>query len=145
MSDTPDDIMTAAFDTWNSMRVAEGGINQRSIIARALMAEREAATKRERERAGWQPIETAPKDGTEIILFCPQGDGTAGKTYRVTSGQWCDEPGGTTEYRGLDGSYLGQDDSDGFCGWLSWDGGFSEDTMMPTHWMPLPAPPVIEW
>ena len=90
---------------------------------------------------GWRPIETAPKDGTTVLLFCPQGDGSPGATFRVTAGHWCSDPGGTTEYRDAQGRYIGQDDRDGFEGWLSWDGGFSEDTMMPTMWQPLPLPP----
>lgn len=89
----------------------------------------------------WQAIETAPKDGTTVLLYCPQGDGSPGSTHRVTVGEWCSDPGGTTEYRDAQGRYIGQDDRDGFEGWVSWDGGFSEDTMMPTHWQPLPPPP----
>lgn len=101
----------------------------------------EARAATEAEPSGWRPIETAPKDGATILLFCPQGDGNPGSTYRVTAGSWCYDPGGTTEYRDAEGRWLDQDDRDGFEGWLSWDGGFSEDTMMPTHWQPLPEPP----
>lgn len=75
----------------------------------------------------WQPIETAPKDGTHIML----SDGTS-----VTVGHWLYQPGGTTEYRDLDGRWIGQDDRDEFAGWIDWMGGIT-----PTHWMPLPAPP----
>ena len=82
----------------------------------------------------WQDISTAPKDGTEIILHCPQGDGTPGKTFRVTAGSW---------FIPLEHGYTPDpevDDEEAPV-WVSWDGGFSEDTMMPTHWMPLPEPP----
>ena len=90
--------------------------------------------------SAWQPIETAPKDGTTVILYAPFGDGNPGSTYRLTPGYW-DAP----EY----GKYLG--DCGGECrcpeyadapepSWMSWDGGFFPDKP-PTHWQPLPAPP----
>jgi len=64
---------------------------------------------------GWQPIETAPKDGTEIL----GSDGVA-----RTSIQW-------------DGEFLDR--------WeLAWPGAYAEDvSFYPTHWMPLPDPPKV--
>jgi len=79
----------------------------------------------------WLPIESAPRDGTAILL-------TNGKD--VAEGHWYFEEGGTTEYRDLDGRYIGQEESDGYDGWLDWDGGMQPD---PTHWQPLPAPPEV--
>jgi hypothetical protein len=76
----------------------------------------------------WRPIETAPKDGTWILM-------TNG--VDVAGGQWIRDEGGTTEYRDEDGRYLGQDDRDDFEGWMDWMGGIPR----PTHWSPLPAPP----
>lgn len=67
----------------------------------------------------WQPIETAPKDGTWVLLTVrhvegwPQmevGQWTADQKYRVTKAPcWCD----------------------------------TEGLLLPgvTHWMPLPKPP----
>lgn len=89
----------------------------------------------------WQPINTAPKDGTDILLY-RDADMHEGKPVpaRRTVGSWLHEQGGTTEYRDLDGHYVGQNDRDGFDGWISWDGGFIEGKP-PTHWMPMPGPP----
>ena len=73
----------------------------------------------------WQPIETAPKDGTTILIACRN---------RVTAGDWV-EPrvfyvNGEPEYNEFD-PY-----------WQSWDGGFLlEGEHVATHWMPLPDPP----
>lgn len=69
----------------------------------------------------WQPIETAPKDGTVIDLW----DGHYG--VRVTNARW-------DHHYWLNGvpqgeKSWGRDDRDGpFCA-------------KPTHWMPLPTPP----
>lgn len=80
-----------------------------------------------REAQAWQPIETAPKDGTNIIL----ADGK-----HATVGNWYHEEPYIHEYRDLGGNYAGQDEGDGFNGWVDWSGGIT-----PTHWMPLPPPP----
>lgn len=68
--------------------------------------------------AGWQPIETAPKDGT-VILACDEWGGMFVVKWTACGpkGQW-----DLTEV----GSYATD-------AWPSSD---------PTHWMPLPPPPV---
>ena len=81
----------------------------------------------------WQPIETAPKDGVEILLR---------RGTRVTSGAYqkeIDEMG--SEYHS-NGTYLGEYPTGNTSPamWMSWDGGFLDEEP-PTHWMPLPPPP----
>lgn len=63
----------------------------------------------------WQPIETAPRDGTKIIVFRPIFDGT----YIPRVG---------VDWFGLYG------------GEGTW--GRSRKDTPPTHWMPFPAPPL---
>lgn len=85
----------------------------------------------------WLPIETAPKDGTEIIL-------RRGK--RVTAGAWGDEQEELlSEHHATTGEYLGQFPSGNVfpAYWSSWDGGFTEDEP-PTQWMPLPSTEGLE-
>ena len=80
----------------------------------------------------WQPIETAPTDGTNLLLYTEEG---------ITQGQYLDpEPDGI-DSMGHDG------------GWMSYDGYsfpgrsfgnpkyFNEPQGQPTHWQPLPEPP----
>jgi hypothetical protein len=92
----------------------------------------------------WQPIETAPKDGSDIILGAlPQTHDGKPVPVRVTIGRWPSEE----ECR----TYVG--DCGGECRcpeydyeppfWMSWDGGFTEENP-PTHWQPLPEPPAEE-
>ena len=73
----------------------------------------------------WQPIETAPKDGTSVILGCNYD--RLGK-IRVTCAWYEREI--WTEAKHWD------DDADD---WL-----FLECAFRPSHWMPLPSPPVVE-
>ena len=69
----------------------------------------------------WHPIETAPKDGTLIVLW----DGYY--KVRVTNAKWDFHYWMNGVPQG--GKTWGRDDR---------DGPFCED---PTHWMPVPAPP----
>lgn len=66
----------------------------------------------------WHPIETAPKDGTRILLHI--------KDFRIDCGQW-----NSDQYARKPKPY--------------WDWGFPSKQIMrddpPTHWMPLPEPP----
>ena len=66
----------------------------------------------------WQPIETAPKDGTKIILG--QFDKTKDRYGRVRVDYWHKVS-----------------DAGSYSGW----GEFNNRFWPPTHWMPLPAPP----
>jgi Protein of unknown function (DUF551) len=67
----------------------------------------------------WQPIETARKDGTRVLLFCPYG-----RTW-IGVGAW------------EENLY-----HNGEKAWTTDDG---ESVVLaydpPTHWMPLPEPP----
>jgi hypothetical protein len=76
----------------------------------------------------WQPIETAPKDGTHILLFDPEADyDSSWNDYegrylpRIAVAHWKPYPNG---YGGWKGYYSGIDAIEN-----------------PTHWMPLPEPP----
>lgn len=73
-------------------------------------------------RDRWQPIETAPKDGTRILLVDERGG--------VFIGHWSDE------------ATFGRFETKP--GWQIFDceDDFYSWRRVPTHWRPLPAPPV---
>jgi len=82
------------------------------------------ATTHEPTVAGWQPIATAPKDGTEVVLL---GVLWADPAQRVRScvSRYC----------------LSRDDSPAYAlGWYFAAPGYTSG-FDPSHWMPLPAPP----
>ena len=62
----------------------------------------------------WQPIETAPKDGTRILLYGYECETQWNVCYWVT------------------------EEEQGYTGWYGWDWPAYE---VPSHWMPLPEPP----
>lgn len=78
----------------------------------------EFARRQARQPVGWQPISTAPRDGTEFIGWEPQ-----------------------TEYQ-KEGGYAEQGNYD-LCTWRD-DGFYSESSLKPTHWIPTPLPPTKE-
>ena len=85
----------------------------------------------------WQPIETAPKDGTEIDIWAVQYSVGAGKLitgdgHRI-SNAWWGEP-----YYGDERKWEKQ--------LVRRDGAWTEPVeytgFSVTHWMPLPEPPL---
>jgi hypothetical protein len=77
----------------------------------------------------WQPIETAPKDGTEFDVWCVETWGS----FRVTDIKW-----GRDDYGSEDGliEYRQIDDEPFRSRWQECERNI-------THWMPKPLPPVL--
>ncbi len=89
---------------------------------------------------GWMPIETAPKDGTHILLHAPACEHEGAPVQaRTTYGHWR-APSDTPSIKYQDGFAPEPEWEDFEPFWASWDGGFTEEHP-PTHWMPLPPPP----
>jgi len=83
---------------------------------------------------GWQPIETAPKDGTEIIgLFVRRWEPDQKPTIY---GPW------TVAF--VNGSWQSSWDGARVIEYMS-DFGieYKDPDISPTHWQPLPAPPAL--
>ena len=78
------------------------------------------------EMTEWQPIETAPKDGTRVLLFFP----VFGTAPRQEFGCWDQQP-----YHKKPNPYWSGDCERTY-------GGLWYRSNPPTHWMPPPAPPL---
>lgn len=102
--------------------------NEEALIAAHDLKQRAAA---------WQPIETAPKDGTEILLWTPCGVDVGWWTDLEPDG--CQEPGHNPGWWGFRGETApGGAKEHGFGGSDAW---LWSPQNQPTHWMPLPRPP----
>ena len=71
-----------------------------------------------KDNQGWQPIETAPKDGTHILIFCPHDD-----VPIAVGHMWAGE--GPAFWSYADELLMN----------------VCPEGCDPTHWMPLPPPP----
>lgn len=76
----------------------------------------------------WQPIETAPKDGREVVLAVAF---RAGISKGVLVGHY------------MGGGHCIEDHPPIDAGWYFWNGCMFDEAAKPTHWMPLPHHP--EW
>lgn len=76
--------------------------------------------------ADWQPIETAPKDGSVVLGWHP--------LWKFPQAVCWQRPSPLFD----DGSHFGEFDAWVFADWLLHDHAGSIDL---THWMPLPTPP----
>jgi hypothetical protein len=75
---------------------------------------------RDATRYRWQPIGTAPKDGSRVRLFIP---------YLAEAWE-CEDTGVWKQ-------------DEGECGCWRFEGDDGPDDMQPTHWMPLSEPPSL--
>lgn len=82
--------------------------------------------------SNWQPIETAPLDGTEVFVYV-RGDSLypTVASYK-TKAYFLEEYG--------DENYM----EEGWYWSFGYPSDFHEDTIEPTHWMPLPLPPTSD-
>ena len=74
----------------------------------------------------WQPIETAPKDGTEVLLAVGLRAGI---------------PGTCLVGHYMKGGHCIEDHPPINAGWYFWNGCMFDEASKPTHWMPLPEVP----
>ena len=81
----------------------------------------------------WQPIETAPRDGTFILLV---GGSTDEDFYLLdTAPECCKRP-----VVGMFKEQSFRDPEDGdYWAYDFWDGDWRSHYINPTHWMPLPV------
>lgn len=111
----------------------ERELNRYKALWEACHVKHEAERNRRMELEAaqtWQPIETAPKDGTWVLLCGGSCEGDESDTERIVTGQYTNYLNGrTTEWH-----------------WqFAWyDGGYYGVYESPTHWMPLPAAPTPE-
>ena len=94
---------------------------------------------------GWQPIETAPRDGSAILIYQP-GSGARSRGHRE-----CHMPEGALlegecSYQYDDPRLQWYDDRRYAIGyWRPWGGWGNRNSakVEPTHWQPLPEPPQV--
>ena len=78
----------------------------------------------------WLPIETAPKDGTLILLLCNSTDDPNGDFATEDQDWWRTIGHNTFSNSGVDHWDI--------AGWCWSHDCFTEGHGMPTHWLPLP-------
>lgn len=89
------------------------------------------------EDMGWQPIKTAPRDGSRILIWKNPW------RYPV-SAKWSEDINAPYDKWGengwQDGAYVGWliSDCEEDYWYTEW-----EEKNAPTHWKPLPAPPIV--
>lgn len=122
-------LLGAATAALNARRAANGWAP--TSLDKMLTPDREAWIEDIRaaitayQAEAWQPIETAPKDGSEIILGCAGENGWSGAGF-YHDGSQC---------KRSDGGWFGEDDRNNLL--------IAKDIDV-THWMPLPSPPPKE-
>ena len=82
---------------------------------------------------GWQPIDTAPKDGTMILFYTLDASITPFEENRIFAGKWIAGPwqdGAANKFVFGSHYYIDEDNRK-----------VVQHIATATHWRPLPAPP----
>ena len=116
LADAIDNSLSAWLPTSEQTHATYTAAEKASFVLRTLADQGERDAKDAARQSEWQPIETAPKDGTPIIAYRPT------KPPHVEGMYWAG-PGGEG------GAWYWHYDGDG------------PTSTPPTHWMPLPTPP----
>ena len=87
----------------------------------------------------WLPIESAPKDGTLVVLYSPNGPDDWPDSFKVTLDYFCKDYENWFHHSEAHEHYMAVGGSNA-CGPDAVCTGPSEKAPY-THWMPLPAPP----
>jgi len=117
-----DPRIEAAILAYDREPLINPGCTQRAGVMAAIQAYL-AHPLTKAEASEWATIETAPRDGENILLFAITDMGEDGtiRNWKMATGWWSGpNPGGNWNWEGR---------------WLQpWE-------TCPTHWMPLPEPP----
>ena len=118
------------FDGYNDFSVVGRHIRERYLDRARLALE---AAEEVRQREAWQPIASAPRDGTLVLLLVAQHD--AENSSMPTEDELAYRTIGHNNHE-HDG-----DDTWRFAGWCWSHDHYVEGRGNPTHWQPLPSPP----
>lgn len=92
-----------------------------------------AALRAEAGAMGWMPIDSAPRDGTAVLLA---------RGELVTYGHWAEPSTAGRPVHDRSGHVVDIEYDDWEALWVSWDCSITEDSP-PTHWSPLPKGPEV--
>lgn len=110
--------------------VPDGGITAIDKAGLTRLLDAAEANEALEAAQAWRPIETAPKDGTWVLVTWAENAGSSGDdegSQPAVVAQW------TTLCNGMTVKGHWQ---------FAWfDGGYYGHIYQPTHWMPLPPPP----
>lgn len=129
-----DDLTAEIADLRAKLSQAEKDLAlSKPLYSRRKLEEENAQLRRQVERGQWRDISTAPKDGTDILLWAESWD----MTWGIQAGHYGEDCWHTAEGKA-------SDNEDGFDPDVEPDEdeeGWEDRNLGPTHWMPMPATP----
>jgi hypothetical protein len=136
-----DHVLLIDPDYEGAWRDETGDLNAAAIVAAVNLLREHGDALLQLTKQGWRPIESAPKDGTDILLGCgPQTFRGEPVGLRVTVGHWTTEEECRVQIGDCGGECRCPEYEFEEPSWISWDGGFTAENPA-THWQPHPRSP----